>query len=139
MVENPGDIVKMHPWSDTSTGRVENTNTFTINTSQGHEIFVPATFDDAARHLAQEMADLIISKQNDYGKDNILESPAGPEVGLLVRMWDKFARLKNLITNNKKPNNETLDDTLIDIANYAILMMMIRKGWFELPLEESES
>lgn len=31
-------------------------------------------------------------------------------------------------TNPKDPKNESIDDTLLDLANYAIITMILRKG-----------
>jgi len=57
------------------------------------------------------------------------------EFGVLVRTNDKIARLKNLLRNQKAPSNESIDDTWKDTAGYAVVAMMLRKGWFILPLK----
>jgi len=60
-----------------------------------------------------------ISKNNDYGSENILKFGI---IGIIVRLGDKIARYKNLTTNNnteQKIKDETLKDTLMDIINYA--------------------
>jgi len=37
--------------------------------------------------------------------------------------------LKNLTYHMKgEPQNESIDDSLIDIANYAVIAMMVRRG-----------
>lgn len=94
----------------------------------------PETFEDAARIVFDELYDLMVAKQKDYGPTNIMETPYGPEIGLTVRMWDKFARLRNLVEKNRNPLNESLDDTFKDIANYAIIALMVRRGIFVRPL-----
>jgi len=91
------------------------------------------SFDAVCKSIASELAELVIAKQKDYGKQNILEFG---EHGILVRSNDKFARLKNLILNSKDPQNEPIDDTLKDIAGYAIVWLMLRNGSFEYSLEE---
>ena len=96
-------------------------------------IDLPSTFNDACELVVLDLADLIVAKQNDYGKDNIL---GFGEQGLVVRLWDKINRLKNLIWNNQRPKNESVEDTLNDIAGYAIIGLMLRRGWFELPMKE---
>jgi hypothetical protein len=70
---------------------------------------------------------LLIKKHNDYGPKNISEAPGGPLTGLAVRLHDKVARLSNLVTNNKKPNNESLEDTFVDILNYAVIGLLVLK------------
>ena len=91
------------------------------------------TFNEACELVVLDLADLISAKQYDYGKDNIL---GFGEQGLVVRLWDKINRLKNLIWNNQRPKNESVEDTLNDIAGYAIIGLMLRRGWFELPMKE---
>ena len=83
-----------------------------------------------------EMLDLFLRKQADYGPTNV---GMGSEVvdtddkvrrslmGLSVRLNDKVQRLLNLTLNNKEPNNESLDDTLIDIANYAVMALIVQR------------
>jgi len=95
----------------------------------------PDTFDDAIHRLANEIADVVISKQKDYGQSNILDAPFTPQVGLVVRLWDKVSRLKNLTERGYKPENESINDTYIDIIGYALLALMVDRGWFTLPLK----
>ena len=96
----------------------------------------PRTFEEACDLLALEISLMVCAKQYDYGKENIL---GFGEQGLVVRLWDKINRLKNLVWNNQRPKNESTIDTLQDIAGYAILGLMLNKGWFELPMEEEEN
>jgi hypothetical protein len=51
-------------------------------------------------------------------------------MALSIRINDKVQRLLNLTTTDKKPNNESLEDTFIDIANYAVMSIIVqRKLW----------
>ena len=47
--------------------------------------------------IIDELGNLLISKQRDYGPGNINNAYGGPINGLMVRMGDKFERLKNLL------------------------------------------
>jgi hypothetical protein len=77
---------------------------------------------------------LLISKHHDYGPKNIAHSPGGALNGLRVRMWDKVARINNLLDSNVSPSNESLRDSFLDLLNYsAIAMMVLDKTWPELP------
>jgi|APGre2960657373_1045057.scaffolds.fasta_scaffold16149_2 hypothetical protein len=78
--------------------------------------------------IQDELADILISKHNDYGPKNISDAPGGALNGIRVRMHDKIARLNNLIDNNKEPKHESIRDTLVDIANYATIAMMVIDG-----------
>jgi hypothetical protein len=84
------------------------------------------TFDVASTF--QELADLLLSKHDDYGPTNISRSPGGPINGLRVRMWDKFARINNLVDNSKNPKHESLEDSFKDMANYAIIGLLVLRG-----------
>ena len=74
--------------------------------------------------IACENIKLMDRKQMDYGSGNIT---AFGEFGVLVRMNDKIERLKHL---NKMPNpkNESIEDSYMDLSNYAIIAMMIRRN-----------
>jgi len=63
-------------------------------------------------------------KQQDYGSGNI---NAFGEFGVIVRMNDKMERLKRL-TAGLTPKNEAIEDTYLDIANYACIAMMLRRN-----------
>ena len=76
---------------------------------------------------------LLIRKHHDYGPKNVAHSPGGPLNGLRVRMWDKVARINNLVDSKVNPSNESLRDSFIDLLNYsAIAIMVIDKTWPEL-------
>jgi len=71
---------------------------------------------------------LLVSKHRDYGATNISNAPGGALNGLRVRIHDKSARINNLIDNNKLPEHESLRDSFIDMANYAIIALMVIDG-----------
>jgi hypothetical protein len=43
-------------------------------------------------------------------------------------MWDKFARINNLVDNGKDPQHESLEDSFKDMANYAIIGLLVLRG-----------
>jgi hypothetical protein len=87
--------------------------------------------DEHVEDTVQELADLLISKHHDYGPKNISQSPGGPLNGLRVRMWDKFARINNLIDNDSDPEHESLEDSFKDMANYAIIGLLVLRGQWD--------
>jgi hypothetical protein len=94
------------------------------------------SYEEACREAALEIAQVVINKQHDYGHDNIL---AFREKGLVVRLWDKVSRLKNLMwKNDYEPKNESVLDTFIDIAGYGIIAVMLSKGNFTAELQENK-
>jgi hypothetical protein len=82
--------------------------------------------------LALMISVLLCRKQKDYGKSAI--SRFGRE-GLVVRVHDKLARLRNLLLSGSNPHNESLVDTFSDIIGYSAIGIMWERGWFQLPLD----
>lgn len=87
------------------------------------------TWEEAAQTVASEIVELIAKKQADYGHENIL---AFGELGILVRVSDKMARLRNL--QGKEGITEPRLDAWRDLAGYAIIALMLDRGWFTLEL-----
>lgn len=79
---------------------------------------------------------ILVRKQRDYGHENI--SRFGRQ-GLMVRMHDKVARLENLVNNGQTPENESVADTVTDIAGYAAIGIMWESRLFLLPLEKVDA
>ena len=88
----------------------------------------PTQFDLDVWDATEGLAELLISKHRDYGPKNISQSPGGPLNGLRVRMWDKLARINNLIETNADPKHESLEDSFKDMANYAIIGLLVLQG-----------
>ena len=77
-----------------------------------------------------------LAKNADYSPTNILGTG---EIGLATRVWDKVARLLNLIGFNidisnsvyntpKIAKNESFEDNLVDLSVYSIIWQLYRKG-----------
>lgn len=84
--------------------------------------------DNKFLEYTNHLADVLNQKNLAYG-DSFSKSL--DEDGLLVlkiRLGDKFNRICNLIKNRKlKENDESLEDTLLDTAGYAILALKYLK------------
>ena len=93
-------------------------------------------FQSDAIDLFGEAAELLVSKQIDYGPDNIQKSPVGALNGLVVRLFDKLSRASNLLENNSSPNHESLRDTFMDIMNYGAIGVMLIDETFPTATEE---
>ena len=91
--------------------------------------------------ILAELKHILLKKQEDYGPLNISLAPGGPLNGLRVRMHDKLARINNLYESGRDtPNYESFMDTLIDLANYAIIGILVQKGqWEGIPNGETSS
>ena len=88
----------------------------------------PQSLDEGFEKICQEMLATFIRKHKDYGKGNILDTG---DLGIAFRVNDKLNRLKNLLTNKRPPENESMDETWIDIAVYAVIAIMYLRGWFQ--------
>lgn len=88
----------------------------------------PTNFELDLQQIADELVDLLLKKHKDYGPKNISDSPGGALNGLRVRMHDKLARINNLYDNQTLPENESVEDSFRDLANYAIIGIMVLQG-----------
>ena len=86
---------------------------------------------DDAKVIVNSLLQTLYKKHEDYGPMNIAGAPGGAMNGLRVRMYDKLARLNNLIDTGNTPNYESIEDTLIDMANYAIIGLLVQRGQWE--------
>lgn len=78
------------------------------------------------REITESMADLYERKNKDYGDSFSNSLDEFGEIAGLIRLSDKLNRLKTLVGKTAEVN-ESKKDTLIDLANYAIMQLM----WFE--------
>ena len=88
----------------------------------------PSPFEMDVMDIFAEMENLLLKKHRDYGPKNIAESPGGALNGLRVRLHDKLARINNLIDKSRNPENESLEDSFKDMANYAIIGLLVLRG-----------
>ena len=77
------------------------------------------------KKICDELNTLYAKKNHDYGDSFhisfVEEGMAMPR----IRLGDKFNRFKNISRNNtQEVNDESLRDTLIDLANYAIMTIL---------------
>jgi len=79
----------------------------------------------------KELGDLLLSKHRDYGPKNISLAPGGAVNGLRVRMHDKLARINNLVDSGADPQHESLEDSFKDMANYAIIGLLVLRGQWD--------
>jgi hypothetical protein len=88
---------------------------------------IPA-FEEAAGEVYAELLDLLVTKQNDYGPHAINRAPGGAINGINVRLHDKYERLRNLTYTGTDPAHESVRDTYRDLANYAVIALMVIDG-----------
>jgi hypothetical protein len=86
------------------------------------------SFDDTVRGYFSYNSELLLQKHRDYGPSNIGDAPGGAINGLRVRMHDKMARINHLVDNNQEAVNEPLRDSFMDLANYAMIGLLVLDG-----------
>jgi hypothetical protein len=86
------------------------------------------SFESKIRQIADDNVELLLRKHLDYGPTNISRAPRGALNGLTVRIHDKTARINHLIDSGATPENESLRDSFKDLANYAIIALMVLDG-----------
>ena len=79
------------------------------------------------REMTTKMADVYADKNHDYG-DSFAKLRQRYPISILIRLADKLNRLDTLLTGNPaKVKDESIEDTLLDLANYAIMELVERK------------
>jgi hypothetical protein len=91
-------------------------------------MMISKQFESALSKAFNELEELLLSKHKDYGPKNIADAPGGAVNGLRVRMHDKLARINNLVDSGKDPEHESLEDSFKDMANYAVIGLLVLRG-----------
>jgi len=84
-------------------------------------------------YMTGEMRKTLFSKGDDYANEDRLSNfkLAGAIAGgdartnCLNLIATKVARLGVLINSDQEPNNESIEDSVLDLANYSVLLSMI--------------
>ena len=87
----------------------------------------------AFSEIVAEMKSTLFSKAQDYANNDRLSNFkfGGEIIGSTAQMQclalisTKVARLGNLLSDAKKPNNESIEDSAKDLTCYGILLQMI--------------
>ena len=93
------------------------------------ETFPNTTYDEVQKDLRETY----ISKNKDYGDSFTKSLDEFGAVAGIVRIGDKFERIKQLTkSGEQKVKDETIQDTVEDMANYCIMLA----AWFRQRKEE---
>lgn len=98
-----------------------------------NKVFTKVHLQMYHEQMCYRMMEMVKRKNADYTADS--EDPfsnftsiekqdvCSTETGFLVRLNDKFSRIKSFVKQGVlKVSDESVEDTLIDMANYCILM-----------------
>ncbi len=80
------------------------------------------------RQVISELEETYRAKNHDYGDSFAIILEKFGLKSTVIRLWDKLMRLETLCEKEAKVDDESLEDTLKDLANYAIMTVAeIRK------------
>lgn len=91
--------------------------------------------------FTNKQLEIITSKQEDYANEDVLSNfkTAGANSGIkteqqiLSLIATKVARLGNLF-KGKTPNNESIDDSIIDLGNYTFLLYCLIREEYQIDI-----
>jgi hypothetical protein len=82
------------------------------------------------RNLIDYNLKIFAGKQLDYGPNNIAMN--GNDrlalLGIAIRGNDKIQRILNLLSEDREPKNESLEDSFLDLANYCLMACIVNRG-----------
>jgi hypothetical protein len=78
--------------------------------------------------ITKEMVKTYVDKNHDYGNSFDKSMDEFGITAAVVRMSDKMERLKTLSKTDAKVADEKIEDTLLDLANYAVMTVMYLRG-----------
>lgn len=76
--------------------------------------------------ICEQLTAVYEAKNHDYGDSFARVRAMHPEA-ICIRLWDKLLRLETLMDGKKARVGESIEDTLKDLANYAIMELVERQ------------
>lgn len=125
---SPGPVAGFRKWTSDSGATTLTTSVSAGDWSTAEPMTPP--FDTNVYDRATSVANTVIKRHLKYGPGNIALSPGGAINGLTVRLHDKLARLAN---GTMDFEDESLRDTFVDIAGYALIGLMVLDGVWPKP------
>jgi len=94
---------------------------------------------DEFQNITKHLHDIYLKKNADYGSSFDKSFQRFGWYSVLVRLYDKFNRLESLTVKGNSPEvkSESIEDTLLDLANYAILTLLTYKKTSKTPDKDS--
>lgn len=101
------------------------------------------TFEDVFGALYRDAFELLVERQRKYGPENVRQLGL---FGVFDRLAsDKIERVRRSfngtitrgrveLTDPEDFDDESFEDALMDIANYALIMIALKRGWWGRPL-----
>lgn len=82
------------------------------------------------KQIIDSMLQTYEKKQHDYGDSFSKSIDQFGYLAGVVRISDKYNRIVSLLSDNEKAKvlDESVDDTLLDLANYAVMLLVERNA-----------
>ena len=74
--------------------------------------------------ICEKLNEIYVNKNHDYGDSFGDTFRKLGIISAVTRITDKTNRLQSLCVNQQKVNDESIRDTLMDLANYAIMTII---------------
>ena len=84
-------------------------------------------FMEEYKKIVTETMELCVKKNKDYGNATDESFKQFGNVSYQVRCFDKWSRINTLLKNGKAEVSESLEDSLLDLANYLFLWVTSRR------------
>ena len=83
-------------------------------------------YDNVQAHydICKELNELYARKNHDYGDSFHISYQKWGLPMAAIRLGDKYQRFETLIRKEQEVKDESIRDTLIDLANYALMTVM---------------
>lgn len=109
------------------------------------DVFQTPTFEDVFEAIFDEALSLLVDRQAKYGPENIRQLGLFGTFGRLSD--DKIERIRRSLNGRvvhgrveleypEDFGDESFEDALLDIANYAFIMLALKRGLWGKPLRE---
>lgn len=80
--------------------------------------------------VCETLKTTLVAKNQNYGnsafRNPLLAPNVSPQEALLTRLSDKIGRMERLLRGEPDRVQESLDDTILDIAGYCVLLLIER-------------
>lgn len=106
-----------------STSSTSKYNTLQVSQDKGISI-APNKSAYKFKELTDKMCETYIRKNHDYGNSFDKSLDKFGLVASAVRIGDKMNRIESLVQEKAMVQDESIKDTLLDMANYAIMTVM---------------
>lgn len=106
-------------------------------TNENTVVFTKQNYLDAFKAITDKMNETTKKKNADYSGDldpfqnfRMVEKLgiSDAQTAIMVRMTDKMTRIATLLKKEAQVKEESIEDTLLDLAVYSIILMVYRKA-----------